>query len=418
MQKEAVFIIHTLNSYGGTQRHITMIANKMAEKGHPVTVISLNDKTPYYPLHPSITNYDLHELCDLPFGFRVRRGFYRLVRRRVHNRIIRPIAALFNRRLPASIYTKTEYYYGYAWQLRRFLERHREAAFFAVSPNTAIALSVAAEGLDVKTVYCEMSTPVITAWPEELIQLRNRSVSRFSCAIFQTEEEKAYYSGIFSGSQFVIPNPIMQDLPAPYVGRRSDRIVNFCRIDRQKNLPLLIEAFALIHKKHPSYRLEIYGKGAGRDEEAVFSLIRQLQLEQSAVVLPFCSDVHQRIRDAAMFVSTADYEGISNSMLEAMAIGLPCVCTDCDGGGAREMIRDGENGLLVPKGDQIAVAEAMERLLSEPAFAASLGRNAAKIRETLDAETIADQWIHASLSSDDFSHGTLQAVQEASWRQG
>lgn len=192
---------------------------------------------------------------------------------------------------------------------------------------------------------------------------------------------------------YVIPNPIRNDLPAPYIGERSNRIINFCRIDRQKNLPLLIEAFAIIQKKFPSYTLEIYGKGAGRDEEEVISLIRQLNLEQSVSVLPFCSDVHSKILDAAMFVSTADYEGISNSMLEVMAIGLPCICTDCDGGGAREMIKDGENGLLVPKGDKEAVVEAIEKLISESVFASSLGRNAVKIRETLDEDKIAAEWI-------------------------
>lgn len=393
MSKEVVFIMYTLNSYGGTQRHITIIANKMAENGYKVSLISLKDKTPYYALHPSITNYDLCELCDLSLWFCVRRSFYRLIRRRIYNRIVRPIASKCNIKLPSPDHTNSEYLYNYAWQLRQFIKRNVGATYFAASPHSAIALSVATERLDVKTVYCEMNSPVITGWPEEKTELRNRSVSKFTSAVFQTEDEKAYYDDFFIGNTYVIPNPIRNDLPAPYIGQRSDRIVNFCRIDRQKNLPLLIEAFSVIQKKHPSYTLEIYGKGAGRDEEEVISLIKKLNLEAKVSVFPFCADVHSKILDAAMFVSTADYEGISNSMLEAMAIGLPCICTDCDGGGARKMIKNGENGLLVPKGDKEAVVEAIEKLISESVFASSLGRNAVKIRETLDEDKIAAEWI-------------------------
>ena len=56
-------------------------------------------------------------------------------------------------------------------------------------------------------------------------------------------------------------------------------------------------------------------------------------------IKPFNAIIDQAVLDAAMFVLTSDFEGMSNSMLEAMAIGLPCVCTDCDGGGAREIIK-------------------------------------------------------------------------------
>ena len=67
-----------------------------------------------------------------------------------------------------------------------------------------------------------------------------------------------------------------------------------------------------------------------------------------------------------MFVSSSDFEGISNSMLEALGMGLPVVVTDCPVGGARMVIKSGENGILVPVGDTQAMYEAMRSVLKDP----------------------------------------------------
>jgi glycosyltransferase involved in cell wall biosynthesis len=88
--------------------------------------------------------------------------------------------------------------------------------------------------------------------------------------------------------------------------------------------------------------------------------------------------------------SIAELQSIAT--MEAMASGLPCVSTDCGGGGARFLIRDGENGLLAPKGNEDAMAEAMRRILSDETFAATLGSNARKIQETLAPEKIYGEW--------------------------
>ena len=94
-----------------------------------------------------------------------------------------------------------------------------------------------------------------------------------------------------------------------------------------------------------------------------------------------------------MFVSTSDFEGLSNSMLEAMAIGLPCVCTDCDGGGARMMIEDHVNGLLVPKGDVNAVYKAMKEIIEDKKLAEKISINASKLKDELSVDKIVDKWI-------------------------
>ena len=93
-----------------------------------------------------------------------------------------------------------------------------------------------------------------------------------------------------------------------------------------------------------------------------------------------------------MYVLSSDYEGISNSLMEAMAMGLPCISTDCPIGGSAMCIESGRNGLLVPVGDRKALKEAMEQIAGNEAFASELGKNAVSIRETFAEEKIADMW--------------------------
>ena len=120
--------------------------------------------------------------------------------------------------------------------------------------------------------------------------------------------------------------------------------------------------------------------------------IDRLKLNEAVVFEPFMSNVHEAIIKDAMYVNSSDYEGISNAMLEAMAIGMPVVCTDCPIGGAEATITDGENGLLVPIKDSNALYEAIKRVIAEEGLADKLSQNAAKLREELSLEKITDKW--------------------------
>ena len=189
----------------------------------------------------------------------------------------------------------------------------------------------------------------------------------------------------------IIPNPINGNLPERYVGERRKAIVAACRLHPQKNLPMLIEAFYLIHKSYPEYILEIYGQGA--EKEKIENLAKKLGIEDRIYMPGFIDNILDKINSAAMYVSSSDYEGISNSMLEALALGVPSVVTDCPVGGARMMINDGENGILVPVGDATKFAQSMDRILRDKEFAEKLSTNAYRIREKLPLKAIAQEWL-------------------------
>ena len=93
-----------------------------------------------------------------------------------------------------------------------------------------------------------------------------------------------------------------------------------------------------------------------------------------------------------MFILTSDYEGVSNSMLEALSMGMPVVCTDSSPGGAATYINDGVNGVLIPVGDTKAFNNAMVKVISDTNFKKQISTEAVNIRNELDINRILEMW--------------------------
>lgn len=220
---------------------------------------------------------------------------------------------------------------------------------------------------------------------------------RADAAVFQTEEARNTYPNNIAAKGSIIINPLKANLPNPFVGERRKVINTFCRISKQKNLMVLLKAFHLLHEKHPQYQLHIIGDALNDEGKAVLVELKQFvkanQLDEVVSFLPFTSSVHQEIIADAMYVNSSDYEGISNAMLEAMAIGLPVICTDCPIGGARQTIIDHENGLLVPVRDVEMLVQAMEEVIENPDLLLWLSKNGTRIRKELNVLNISKFWI-------------------------
>jgi glycosyltransferase involved in cell wall biosynthesis len=221
--------------------------------------------------------------------------------------------------------------------------------------------------------------------------------TRADKAVFQTVEAKAVYPKHVADKGLVIENPIKRDLPESYHGERNKVITTFCRISEQKNLPVMIDAFAKLYKEYPEYTLRIIGDAPNEEgvrvRNQIVEQMKRLGIESAVEMVPFMDRVHEAIINDAMYVNSSDYEGMSNAMLEAMAIGMPVVCTDCPIGGAHAAIQHGENGLLVPVKDSQALYMAMKQIVEDEEFSKKLSENAAKIREKLSLENIANQWM-------------------------
>lgn len=152
----------------------------------------------------------------------------------------------------------------------------------------------------------------------------------------------------------------------------------------------MIRAFAGLAGRYPEYTLTIYGEGELR--EHLQKLIASLGLEEKVFLPGVVPDVAERIEKAALFLLVSYSEGVSNALIEALALGLPVIATDVPSGGTQELIRHGENGLIIPPGDEEALKAAMERLLSDGEYAERLGEQAHKIQERLAPERVNRQW--------------------------
>lgn len=212
--------------------------------------------------------------------------------------------------------------------------------------------------------------------------------------VFQTEVIKDFFPKRLKEKSTIILNPVNEKfMTHPAVTQRKKEIVCVNRLAEHKNQLLLAKAFVRLHKAYPDYILKFYGRA---EEEAYAEKLREFiaanRAEDYIYMMGVSTQVEQDIFDASLFVLTSNKEGLPNVLMEAMALGLPVIATDCDGGGARVLIENEKNGLLIQKNDEGALQEAMERVLQNPEWADALGREAEKIRETAESRCIYRQW--------------------------
>lgn len=209
--------------------------------------------------------------------------------------------------------------------------------------------------------------------------------------VFQTNEAKNYFSNSIMNKSVVIPNPLIikKKLKTKDI-EREDYIVTIGRLTEQKNQELLIRSFSSISKEFPSYKLKIYGEGHLRDR--LLNLIKELKMEKSIFLMGTTEDIIDEIDKCKIFVLSSNFEGMPNSLMEAMAIGLPCISTDCNSGGPRFLIDNNVNGLLVPINNEKILSNSMRILMESDLKRETLGESAMEISKKLNPEVIYNQW--------------------------
>ena len=273
----------------------------------------------------------------------------------------------------------------------RILRRRKDAVAVSLSVATNFAIGAAAPFVKNRIVISDRNDP--TERPKGKIKqfFRNLAFKQADALILQTEDVREYYKKKINHDGVVIPNPINRELPEPFKGERRKVIVTASRLNKQKNLKLLIDAFSLINKEYPDYTLEIFGRG--EEEESLKKYAAELRLEKCVLFKGFSTDIYSDIIDAGMYVCSSDYEGISNSLLEALGLGIPAISTDCPVGGSRLLIQNNENGILVPIRDVDALYQGMKKLIENPGMPQRLSEKAVEVRELYDIDRIATFWL-------------------------
>lgn len=175
-------------------------------------------------------------------------------------------------------------------------------------------------------------------------------------------------------------------------------VVSVGRLSPEKDQAGLLKACAELRGRLPDLRLLILGEGPQR--QALSDLARELGLADRVELAGDHHDVPRYLAAADVFALNSRSEGISISLLEAMASGLPVVATRV--GGNPEVVQEGHSGLLVPAASPPLLARALGRVLQNPALASSLGRAAEeRVRAHFSLQSMAQAYaeLYRSLSA-------------------
>ena len=262
----------------------------------------------------------------------------------------------------------------------------------AMPEDIGIYVIPAMLGSNIPVVVSERNNPWVMPYSKVSRLLRRIFYPFADGFIFQTKMAASFFSNNIQKKGIVLPNPLdLSHIPEPFPDERQKTIVAAGRLEKQKNFHLLIDAFEMFCNIHPEYSLVIYGEGNLRTEIEDYAAKK---LPQNAVSIPG-RDLHwlEKASKCSMFVSSSDYEGMPNALIEAMASGIPSISTDCPSGGSADVIDNAENGILVPVGDRLAMFKAMKEIAENSAFSDKLSKNALKIKERLNSEIVCSEWI-------------------------
>ncbi|MDF2943525.1 MAG: hypothetical protein K0S01_2383 [Herbinix sp.] len=276
-------------------------------------------------------------------------------------------------------------------ELRRYVKQLKPDLVLSLPEDIGIFVIPALLGTKIPVVVSERNNPWDMPWKKGTRLMRRLFYPFASGFIFQTEQAASFFSTRVRKRGIVLPNPLdLERVGKPWEGARRKEIVGAGRLEQQKNFPLLIKAFARFYESHPDYSLCIYGEGSLREE--LNNLAMSLLPPETYHLPGRTTELLEHMRGAAMFVLSSDYEGMPNVVIEAMAMGMPVISTDCPSGGSAFLIDNEKNGLLVPVGDEVALSKAMDRVAQSNEFAVEIGKNAQQIKHKLDSEVVAEKW--------------------------
>lgn len=243
----------------------------------------------------------------------------------------------------------------------------------------------------VKLIISERNNPASEYKNKIIKYLVNFLYAKANIIVFQTNDAKRFFSKKIQKKGIVIPNPINEDFLNIDVKNveKEKTIVNVGRLSEQKNQKMLINAFNNINKEIDEYKLVIYGNGELKEE--LIDLTKKLKIEDKVIFKGSVKNLNELLPKATIFVLSSDFEGMPNALMEAMAVGLPCIATDCPCGGPHDLI-DENNGVLIPVGDEKALSEKISYLIKNIKFRNEISKNAKLIVKKYNPAHIYKMW--------------------------
>ncbi len=353
MKKIALFI-NSLQK-GGSERVMVNLAEFFHSKGYEVLLVTQYKRQVEYDINPEIKRVYSEPEKD------------RLTGGRIHNFIVR-----FN-------------------TLRSIWKDFKPDVILSFLGKNNMMAILTSRGLGAKVAVSVRGLPTLEYEGNKQQKLAKILFGYADGVVLQTKDAMNFFPAKVRKKAVILSNPLNPAfINRRYEGKRSNYIVAVGRLDENKNHSMLIRGFSKISTDFPETSLRIYGEGSSRPE--LEKLIIDLKLNDRVFLPGYADDVPGTICDAACFVLSSNTEGMPNSIMEAMALGIPVVSTDCPCGGPATLIKDGENGMLVDVNDDDGLAKALRQILSSPEYAGKLSDNAYEFIKELHPDKVNARW--------------------------
>lgn len=347
-------VISTLGR-GGAERVISLLANHWAARGDDVTLVTLEkSEDDSYELHPRIRRMALGLMKESP-------GMV--------SAVVNNVSRVF--------------------ALRRALSSTGAAAVLSFGEQTNVLTLWAARGLSLRRVVSERTDPARHPIGRSWSLLRRMSYPFADALVVQTPALAGWGARMVGAQRtHVIANPVrdMRRFAGPQARERL--VVAVGRLGPEKGFDVLLTAFAAIAAEFPNWSVLIVGEGTER--AALSNLAKSLGITDRVSMPGSMPEPGEVLARAGLFVSSSRYEGFPNALLEAMAAGVPVISTDCTG--AREIVTDGHDGLLVPVESPSALSAALSRLMRDDALRIVLANNARAVADRYSIDKVAERW--------------------------
>lgn len=373
MNKSIAYIYSQLTINGGTDRILTDKANYLAEHGYEITIIteSQMEKPFVYPLSPKVKLIDIgldydkqynHNIIYRCILFVTYSYFYKKRLSRVLNEI-RPdiVVSLMGRSLD-------------------FITQIKDGSIKLGEAHTTKNHLRSLHLLEQKNVFYKFLAKFI-----KRKQINN--VQKLSALVLLTPEDAKDWG--IETKTYIIPN-FVKSIPKETANLKNKKVIMVGRYNDAKGYEYLVEAWKIVHQKHPDWSLNIYGSGELHDN--VERWILDSNLQDTMIMHEPTNDIMQKYLESSICVVSSVYEGFSMTILEAMACGVPCVSFDCPYG-PHNIIKDGEDGFLVEYLNSQALGNNICDLIENEELRIRLGHNARVNVQRFSEDIIMKKWI-------------------------
>lgn len=348
------FVTATLTS-GGSERVMSIVANKMQERGYEVEIICLNDQIVFYPINEGI-------------------------------KITHVEVEAGTKSLPKKL-----------WWFRKYIQKTQPDVVIAFMVSVYTVTLLALMGIDIPVISSVRNDPAYSNLRKKIT--RKLLLPRSAHVVVQTQQIKKFFNKSIQNMTTVIYNPVNEKVFKLQPSKKENRIISVGRLYPQKDQKTMIEAFAKVSERHPDWKLVIFGEGPERDslermikDYSQSSSARQSRFKiQDKVVLPGRSEnIIDELNKSKIFCLSSIYEGMSNALVEAICVGLPIVTTKVSG--TEELIKNGENGFIVNIGDKESMAKALTKIIEDENLQNQFAEKNKAQAIKFETNTIVNQW--------------------------